>query len=74
MIATERTSSQIKIRSASTWGTGTTTAISNTSIEPEIKNNEIHWVSDEYSLDTENRYKSQQILDVDIKPIQNKQE
>ena len=52
-------------------------ATSNTSIEPakppEIKNNEIHGVGDEYSLDTQNRDKSQQILDVDIKSIQNKQ-
>ena len=58
--------------------TTTAIAISNTSIELakplEIKNNEIHGVSDEYSLDTKNRDKSQQILDIDIKSIQNKQE
>jgi hypothetical protein len=31
-------------------------------------------VSDEYSLDTKNRDKSQQISEADIKSIQNKQE
>ena len=48
-------------------------ATSNTSIEPaklpEIKNNELHGVSDEYSLDTQNRDKSQQFPGVEIKSI-----
>ena len=48
---------------APTGETGTTTAISRTSIEPaeppEIKNNEIEGVSDEYSLNMKNRDKSQ---------------
>ena len=51
-------------------------ATSKTSIElakpPEIQNNEIHGISDEYSLDTKNRDKSQQIPEIDIKSIQNK--
>jgi hypothetical protein len=36
---------------------GTGTAISNTSIEPEIKNNEIHGVSDECFLNAKNKDK-----------------
>ena len=59
---------------APTGETETTTGISRTSIEPEIKNNEIDGVSDEYSLDTQNKDKSQQILELDIKSIQTKQE
>jgi len=53
---------------------GTGTSISNTSLEPEIKNNEIHRVSDECFLNARNRYKSQQSLDDGVKPIQNEQE
>jgi len=53
---------------------GTGTAISNTSLESEIKNNEIHGVSDECFLNAKNRDKSQQTLDDGVKPIQNEQE
>ena len=52
--------------------TTTAIAISRTSSEPskplEAKNNE-RWVSDEYSLDTQNRDRSQQIQGLDIKSI-----
>lgn len=68
--------------STSDGGTTTTTAIaiSRTSIELakplEIKNNNIkkEWVSYDYSLDAKNRGKSQQIVEVDVKSIQNEQE
>ena len=53
-------------------------AISKTSAvlaEPlEIKNNKKEGVSDEYCLHAKNRAKSQQNLDIDVKPIQNEQE
>jgi hypothetical protein len=54
-------------------GTATTAiAISRTSIQPlEVKNNKIDGVSDEYSLHAKNRDKSQQILAIDVKSIQN---
>lgn len=57
--------------------TSTAFAVSGTSLEPanppEIKNNEIHDVSDEYSLDTQNRDKSQQISGSDMRSIRTKQ-
>jgi hypothetical protein len=52
----------------------TGTATSNTSLEPEIKNNEPHRVSDECFLNAKNRDKSQQTLDTDVRSIQTKQE
>jgi hypothetical protein len=60
-----------------TGGTATTTAIdiSRTSIELakplEIKDNKKDRVGNEYSLHAKNRGKSQQILEMDVKSIQN---
>ena len=39
----------------------------------EIRNNKKDGVSDEYSLDTKNRGKSQQIIETDVKSIENNQ-
>ena len=64
-----------KSNASSPPGGTTAIAVSKASMLPfEIKNNKKESVSDEYSLDAKNRVKSQQILENDIKPMQNPDE